>query len=115
KLTADPRVTGIGTVLRRTSLDELPQLLNVLHGDMSLVGPRPITDSEVRRYGDDIVSYCAVRPGVTGLWQVSGRSDTTYARRVQLDVRYVASWSLLEDISILLRTIPAVLLRRGAV
>jgi undecaprenyl-phosphate galactose phosphotransferase len=115
KLTTDPRVTGIGAVLRRTSLDELPQLLNVLHGDMSLVGPRPITDAEVERYADDIASYIAVRPGVTGLWQVSGRSETTYARRIQLDVRYVKSWSLLQDVSILLRTIPAVLLRRGAV
>ncbi len=115
KLTVDPRVTGIGAVLRRTSLDELPQLLNVLHGDMSLVGPRPITDAEVERYADDIASYFAVRPGVTGLWQVSGRSETTYAHRVQLDVRYVKSWSLLQDLSILLRTIPAVLLRRGAV
>ena len=114
KLTADPRVTSIGAVLRSTSLDELPQLLNVLHGDMSLVGPRPITDAEVDRYAGDIVSYCAVRPGVTGLWQVSGRSETTYARRVQLDVRYVKNWSLLQDLSILLRTIPAVLLRRGA-
>lgn len=115
KLTVDPRVTGIGAVLRRTSLDELPQLLNVLHCDMSLVGPRPITDAEVERYADHIVSYFAVRPGVTGLWQVSGRSATTYARRIQLDVRYVRSWSLLQDLSILLRTIPAVLLRRGAV
>jgi undecaprenyl-phosphate galactose phosphotransferase len=115
KLTSDPRVTGIGAVLRRTSLDELPQLLNVLHGDMSLVGPRPITDAEVERYADDIATYCAVRPGVTGLWQVSGRSQTSYAHRVQLDVRYVRNWSLLWDLSILLRTIPAVLSRRGAV
>ena len=115
KLTADPRVTGVGAVLRRTSLDELPQLLNVLGGDMSLVGPRPITDAEVERYADDIECYYAVRPGVTGLWQVSGRSETTYARRVQLDVRYVRNWSLLQDLSILLKTIPAVLLRRGAV
>jgi undecaprenyl-phosphate galactose phosphotransferase len=115
KLTADPRVTGIGAVLRRTSLDELPQLLNVLHGDMSLVGPRPIVDAEVERYAEAIASYCAVRPGLTGLWQVSGRSETSYARRVQLDIRYVKTWSLLQDLSILLRTIPAVLLRRGAV
>lgn len=115
KLTSDPRVTAIGSLLRRTSLDELPQLLNILHGDMSLVGPRPIIDAEVERYGDDIAAYCAVRPGVTGLWQVSGRSETSYARRVQLDVSYVKNWSLLRDLSILLRTIPAVLTRRGAV
>jgi undecaprenyl-phosphate galactose phosphotransferase len=115
KLTSDPRVTGVGSLLRRTSLDELPQLLNVLHGDMSLVGPRPIVDAEAVRYADDIATYCTVRPGVTGLWQVSGRSETTYARRVQLDVSYVNNWSLLRDLSILLRTIPAVLLRRGAV
>jgi undecaprenyl-phosphate galactose phosphotransferase len=82
---------------------------------MSLVGPRPITDAEVERYADDIAAYTAVRPGVTGLWQVSGRSQTSYARRVQLDVRYVRNWSLLQDLSILLRTIPAVLSRRGAV
>ena len=115
KLTSDPRVTGIGALLRRTSLDEFPQLLNVLRGDMSLVGPRPIVEAEVERYADDIASYCAVRPGMTGLWQVSGRSQTSYARRVQLDVSYVRNWSLLRDLSILLRTIPAVLLRRGAV
>ena len=115
KLTSDPRVTGIGAVLRRTSLDELPQLLNVLRGEMSLVGPRPIIDDEVERYAADIATYCAVRPGLTGLWQVSGRSQTSYARRVQLDVSYVRNWSLLRDLSILLKTIPAVLLRRGAV
>jgi undecaprenyl-phosphate galactose phosphotransferase len=115
KLTADPRVTEIGAFLRKTSLDEIPQLLNVLRGEMSLVGPRPIVQDEIARYGNDIVSYCAVRPGVTGLWQVSGRSDTTYARRIQLDVAYVKNWSLWRDISILFWTIPAVLLRRGAV
>jgi undecaprenyl-phosphate galactose phosphotransferase len=115
KLTADPRVTGIGTVLRRTSLDELPQLLNVLRGQMSLVGPRPIVAAEVSRYGDNIASYYAVRPGVTGLWQVSGRSETSYARRVQLDTTYVRNWSFWQDLAILLRTIPAVLARRGAV
>src|SRR5579871_1252538 len=83
KLTADPRVTPIGAVLRGTSLDELPQLLNVLRGEMSLVGPRPIVEAEVPRYGDNIAYYFAMQPGVTGLWQVSGRSETTYARRVQ--------------------------------
>ena len=115
KLSHDPRVTGIGAVLRKTSLDELPQLLNVLRGEMSLVGPRPIVAAEVPRYGDDIACYFAVPPGVTGLWQVSGRSDTTYARRVQLDVAYVRHWSFWRDVAILLKTIPAVLAHRGAV
>lgn len=115
KLTHDPRVTGIGKVLRKTSLDELPQLLNVLRGQMSLVGPRPIVAAEVPRYGDDIAAYYAVPPGVTGLWQVSGRSETTYAYRVQLDVTYVRNWSFRRDLVILLKTIPAVLARRGAV
>jgi undecaprenyl-phosphate galactose phosphotransferase len=115
KLTADPRVTSVGALLRKTSLDELPQLLNVLRGEMSLVGPRPIVEAEVARYANNIVFYQAVRPGMTGLWQVSGRSDTTYARRVQLDVDYVRHWSLLKDLAILVWTIPAVLAHRGAV
>jgi lipopolysaccharide/colanic/teichoic acid biosynthesis glycosyltransferase len=115
KLTVDPRVTPIGAVLRSTSLDELPQLINVLRGDMSLVGPRPITEAEVPRYAEAFPLYCAVRPGITGLWQVSGRSDTSYAQRIELDVRYVQTWSLLQDIIIVLKTLPAVLLRRGAV
>jgi lipopolysaccharide/colanic/teichoic acid biosynthesis glycosyltransferase len=115
KLTADPRVTDIGAVLRKTSLDELPQLLNVLRGEMSLVGPRPIVAAEVSRYGDSIACYYAVQPGVTGLWQVSGRSETTYAYRVQLDAAYVRNWSFWRDLAILLKTLPAVLARRGAV
>jgi len=115
KLTADPRVNLIGAFLRKTSLDELPQLLNVLRGEMSLVGPRPIVEAEIARYANDIVFYQSVRPGMTGLWQVSGRSDTTYARRVQLDVDYVRHWSLLKDLAILVWTIPAVLAHRGAV
>jgi Undecaprenyl-phosphate galactose phosphotransferase WbaP len=115
KLVADPRVTAIGAFLRRTSLDELPQLLNVLRGEMSLVGPRPIVDAEVPRYADNIAYYYAAKPGITGLWQVSGRSNTSYALRVQLDVSYVREWSLSRDIAILARTVPAVLLRQGAV
>jgi undecaprenyl-phosphate galactose phosphotransferase len=115
KLTADPRVTPIGAVLRSTSLDELPQLINVLRGEMSLVGPRPITEAEVPRYADAFPFYCAVRPGITGLWQVSGRSDTSYAQRIELDVRYVRTRSLLQDVVIVLKTLPAVLSRRGAV
>ena len=105
---------GIGRFLRRSSLDELPQLFNVLRGEMSLVGPRPIVQAEVARYGSDIEYYYAAQPGLTGLWQVSGRSDTSYARRVQLDVWYVRNWTLWHDIAILFKTIPAVFLQRGA-
>jgi lipopolysaccharide/colanic/teichoic acid biosynthesis glycosyltransferase len=116
KLPADPRITGIGRFLRATSLDELPQLLNVLRGDMSLVGPRPVVREELElNYGPAAAVYCATRPGITGLWQVSGRSDTTYAERITLDTRYVREWSLGLDLLILLRTVPAVLKRRGAV
>jgi lipopolysaccharide/colanic/teichoic acid biosynthesis glycosyltransferase len=115
KLTRDPRITRIGTLLRQTSLDELPQLLNVVRGEMSLVGPRPIVMAEAARYADAMDFYCAVRPGITGLWQVSGRSRLSYSERVRLDVQYVTDWSLYQDFLILLRTVPAVLLRRGAV
>lgn len=114
KLANDPRVTPIGLFLRRSSLDELPQLLNVLRGEMSLVGPRPIVSAEVARYGGDINYYYDAKPGLTGLWQVSGRNDTGYARRVKLDVWYVRNWTLWHDIAILFKTIPAVFLRRGA-
>jgi Undecaprenyl-phosphate galactose phosphotransferase WbaP len=114
KLRHDPRVTPFGRFLRKTSLDELPQLINVIRRQMSLVGPRPIVQSEVRFYGDDIAHYFNTRPGVTGLWQVSGRSNTTYARRVQLDVWYVNNWSVWLDIAVLLKTLPAVLARTGA-
>ena len=115
KLRRDPRITPIGRFLRKTSLDELPQLFNVLRGEMSLVGPRPIVAAETRFYGENIADYYAARPGITGLWQVSGRSDTTYERRVALDVSYVRNWSLRSDIIILIKTLPVVLLRRGAV
>jgi undecaprenyl-phosphate galactose phosphotransferase len=115
KLRNDPRITAIGRFLRKTSLDELPQLLNVLRGEMSLVGPRPIVDAELPRYGKDIVYYYETRPGMTGLWQVSGRSDASYERRVQLDLWYVKNWTLWHDVTILLKTIPAVLCRDGAV
>jgi lipopolysaccharide/colanic/teichoic acid biosynthesis glycosyltransferase len=114
KLVNDPRVTRIGRFLRNTSLDELPQLINVLRMEMSLVGPRPIVDSEVPLYGEAIAQYYATRPGLTGLWQVSGRSNTSYARRVQLDVWYVNNWTVWNDIAVLLKTIPAVLGRQGA-
>lgn len=115
KLRRDPRVTGIGRFLRKTSLDELPQLINVLRGEMSLVGPRPIVPAEVARYGREIHQYYRARPGLTGLWQVSGRSNTSYDHRVQLDARYVASCTLWCDAIIIAKTIPAVLLRKGAV
>ena len=114
KLRDDPRITGIGRFLRRTSLDELPQLLNVLLGQMSLVGPRPITAAELEKYGDNIDYYYSVRPGLTGLWQVSGRNDVSYARRIELDGWYSRNWSLWLDIVILLKTVPVLLLRRGS-
>ena len=114
KLRHDPRVTRLGRFLRGTSLDELPQLLNVVRLEMSLVGPRPIVDAEVGFYGEDIAHYYATRPGVTGLWQVSGRSNITYQRRVELDVKYVCNWTLWLDILLLFKTVPAVLARSGA-
>jgi len=114
KLRSDPRVTRLGAFLRRTSLDELPQLFNVLRGDMSLVGPRPIVDAEVAKYGRRFASYCAVKPGITGLWQVSGRTDTSYRARVAMDCIYARRRGLLMDAMIILATAPAVLLRRGS-
>lgn len=114
KITDDPRVTSIGNFLRKTSLDELPQLWNVLRGDMSLVGPRPIVEKEISRYGNRIEFYTSVKPGITGLWQVSGRSDTDYKTRVQLDTWYVKNWTLWYDIAILFKTIRVVLNRSGA-
>lgn len=114
KLKDDPRITRCGGLLRRTSLDELPQLWNILRGEMSIVGPRPIVEDEVRRYGSDIEHYDAVKPGVLGLWQVKGRSDTTYEERVALDVDYAMRRSVFMDLSILIQSIPAILLKRGA-
>jgi undecaprenyl-phosphate galactose phosphotransferase len=114
KLRDDPRITRLGKFLRRTSLDELPQLLNVLLGHMSLVGPRPITADEAPKYGAEFNFYDAVRPGITGLWQVSGRNDVSYARRVELDGWYSRNWSLWLDVVILMKTIPALLERRGS-
>jgi exopolysaccharide production protein ExoY len=109
KLRTDPRVTTIGAILRKSSLDELPQLFNVLWGDMSIVGPRPVTDEELERYASSMGAYLACRPGITGLWQVSGRSTTTYSKRVACDTFYAHNWSMALDIKILLVT-PAVLL-----
>jgi lipopolysaccharide/colanic/teichoic acid biosynthesis glycosyltransferase len=114
KLKDDPRITRIGAWLRRTSLDELPQLINVLRGEMSLVGPRPVVAAELARYGDNIVYYVESTPGLTGLWQVSGRNDLDYRRRVHLDCWYVKNWSLWCDLIILLKTPRAVLHGNGA-
>jgi lipopolysaccharide/colanic/teichoic acid biosynthesis glycosyltransferase len=114
KLKVDPRITRLGKFLRKTSLDEAPQLFNVLRGDMSLVGPRPIVDAEIPRYGRRFAAYCAQRPGITGLWQVSGRNDVSYRRRVALDTAYSARKSIALDMRILAATIPAVFLRRGS-
>lgn len=115
KLKNDPRVTRFGAMLRRSSLDELPQLLNVIAGDMCLVGPRPIVEDELERYGRYARFYLSTRPGMTGLWQVSGRSDTSYRRRVALDCTYVRSQCLSLDCKILLKTLPAIVgWRRGA-
>jgi lipopolysaccharide/colanic/teichoic acid biosynthesis glycosyltransferase len=114
KLKADPRITRVGAFLRKYSLDELPQLINVLRGDMTLVGPRPIVPAEARRYGRRFRHYCAVRPGLTGLWQVNGRSDASYRARVAMDVVYARKRGPLLDLKILIATIPAVLLSRGS-
>jgi len=114
KLQNDPRVTFIGRFLRRTSIDEFPQLLNILKGEMSLVGPRPIVDEEVSRYGEDFGWIFSVRPGMTGMWQVSGRSETDYAVRVLYDTYYLQSWSVWLDIWILFMTFGAVLRGKGA-
>lgn len=114
KLKNDPRVTRIGNLLRKTSLDELPQVWNALKGEMSLVGPRPIVDAEVEKYGQDFELYVKVRPGISGLWQVSGRNNTTYQRRVDLDKFYVRNWSPWMDIYILAKTVGVVLRRDGA-
>ncbi|MCR5834600.1 MAG: undecaprenyl-phosphate galactose phosphotransferase WbaP [Selenomonadaceae bacterium] len=114
KLTNDPRVTKLGAWLRRTSLDELPQLWNVIRGEMSLVGPRPIVKEEIARYGKNIREYYMVLPGITGMWQVSGRSDTTYPERVAMDTWYVRNWSVWIDIMYLFKTVKAVATSKGA-
>lgn len=113
KLTRDPRITWVGGFLRRSSLDELPQLWNVLRGEMSLVGPRPITPEELPRYSVHRADYCSVRPGLTGLWQVSGRSELSYQDRVALDVSYLQNMSLASDLLILLKTVRVVFRRDG--
>ena len=114
KLRNDPRVTRIGRFLRRTSLDELPQLWNVLRGEMSLVGPRPIVKEEMLRYGRHLPTYLAAKPGITGLWQVTGRNDIDYPRRVAMDTIYVRKQGLLIDLNILVKTVKVVIWGRGA-
>ena len=114
KLRKDPRITALGAFLRKSSLDELPQLFNVLKGEMSLVGPRPIVTAEVVRYGRWFPYYCAVKPGVTGLWQVNGRNDVSYRRRVALDVLFARTNGVRRYLTFMAATVPAVLLRSGS-
>jgi Undecaprenyl-phosphate galactose phosphotransferase WbaP len=114
KLKSDPRITRVGSLLRTTSMDEIPQLWNVLKGDMSLIGPRPIVEAEAEKYGKRFGLYERVKPGLTGLWQVSGRNDTTYQERVYLDSYYVRHWSVWLDLYILARTVGVVFSRSGA-
>jgi exopolysaccharide production protein ExoY len=114
KFRHDPRITKVGHFIRKTSLDELPQLLNVLRGEMSLVGPRPIVQSEIEKYGRSFKAYTSVLPGITGLWQVSGRSNINYRRRVALDRMFAKKTSLGLYLGILIKTIPAVLLQKGS-
>jgi exopolysaccharide production protein ExoY len=114
KLSQDPRITRFGAFLRTSSLDELPQLVNILRGEMSLVGPRPIVADELSRYGENAHAYLSVRPGLTGLWQVSGRNDCSFDERIQLDVDYVHTRSFSNDLMIVLRTFSVVMSRRGS-
>lgn len=114
KLDDDPRITCVGEFLRKSSLDELPQFLNVLMGEMAIVGPRPIVDAEAHHYGDHFADYLSVKPGVTGLWQVNGRSNTTYEERVAMDVDYVRNRSFPRDLGIIAKTVKVVALGKGA-
>jgi len=114
KMREDPRITTVGRFLRKLSIDELPQLWNVVRGDMSLIGPRPALPREAEEWGEELHERLRVRPGITGMWQVSGRSDTGFAEYQRLDLFYVDNWSILIDLGILLRTVPAVLTGRGA-
>jgi exopolysaccharide production protein ExoY len=113
KLRYDPRITRVGQILRLSSVDELPQLINVLRGEMSLVGPRPIVEREIPKYREKFYDYRRARPGITGLWQVSGRNDVSYEMRTELDQKYVRTWTLLGDIAIILRTFGVVLSAKG--
>jgi len=113
KLRKDPRITPLGRFLRKTSLDELPQLWNVVMGDMSLVGPRPIVETEIHKYGEDADAFLSVRPGITGLWQVSGRNDIDYPERADVELEYVWRLSLRQDAAVLLKTVPVLLFKRN--
>lgn len=115
KLENDPRVTKVGDFIRKTSIDEIPQLINVIKGDMSLVGPRPIVEAEVEKYGKYADKFFSVIPGITGYWQANGRSDTTYDERVQMDIYYVENRSLIMDIKIIIKTVMAVVKKEGAI
>jgi exopolysaccharide production protein ExoY len=115
KFTEDPRVTRVGRLLRSSSLDEFPQFLNVLRGDISLVGPRAVTVDELTRYGDRVDELMGFRPGITGYWQINGRSRLSYEDRVRLDLSYISGWSLRLDFEILARTLAVLIARRGAV
>jgi exopolysaccharide production protein ExoY len=114
KLKDDPRVTRVGAVLRKLSIDELPQIINILRGDMSIVGPRPVVREELENYGSAAVFYLKSRPGLTGLWQVSGRNDISYDAWVAFDRHYGENWSLIEDMRIIIKTVPAVYRARGS-
>ena len=116
KIKNDPRITSIGKLLRKTSLDELPQFINVLRNEMSIVGPRPIVKAEKKKYGKNFIKLLSIKPGITGLWQVSGRNNLTYKKRVMLDINYVKNYNLFMDIRILIRTFGVILfpLDRGA-
>ncbi len=114
KLQNDPRITGLGKILRRTSLDEFPQLINILKGEMSLVGPRPIVDDEIEKYGDDYERVFSIKPGLTGFWQISGRSDTNYRDRVAYDIYYLQNWSVWLDLWIIFMTFGSVIKGKGA-
>lgn len=114
KLQDDPRVTRVGAVLRKLSLDELPQMFNILRGDMSIVGPRPVVKDELELYGPAADYYLKSRPGLTGLWQVSGRNDVSYGTRIAFDRHYVENWSFIFDLKIIAKTVPAVFSSRGS-
>ncbi len=114
KLKRDPRVTVVGGILRESSIDELPQLINIVRGEMSFVGPRPITTEELPLYGEHVSSYMAGRPGLTGHWQISGRNDVSYQQRVSLDVQYLQNWSLVWDFVIMAKTVPVLFSHRGS-
>ena len=114
KIIDDPRVTRLGKMLRKWSLDELPQMFNVLRGEMSLVGPRMISPPEMEKYGKWAMNLLTVKPGLTGLWQVSGRSDISYEERVRLDMQYIRNWTIWQDLYLILVTLPAVLNQKGA-